>query len=232
MGIEQNRFHAFDVFEHTLAALDASPPDLLSRWAALLHDVGKPRARSTLPGRYGYTFYGHEDIGAQMAGQILTQLRYPNEFVERVTRLVSNHMYKAGPALSDSAIKRFINRVGVDLIRDQFRLRHADRAGKGTAEAPADEADVEFEARVRRILAEKPPLEIKDLALNGRDVIVAMVSAELKPPRFEGGPEVGRILRALRDKVLDDPAFNTRDRLHKEVSTLIDEIFRQSRQQT
>lgn len=221
VGVTQNSFHAYDVFEHTLAVVDASRPTLVSRWAALLHDIGKPEARSAEPARHGYTFYDHERIGAGMAERILRGLRYPNDLVEQVTRLVANHMYLADAGLSDSAIKRFINRVGPDLLDDQFELRRSDKIGSGRSQDAKLDVNLQFQQRVYDVLARKPPLTLKDLAVRGEDVIEMLVQSGARPAGFRGGPEVGRILVELQDKVIDDPALNTREQLMREIGLVI-----------
>jgi putative nucleotidyltransferase with HDIG domain len=221
IGVAQNRFHAHDVFEHSLAVLDASRPTLVARWAALLHDIGKPRTQSKAPGRNGYTFYDHENVGAAMARAILLGLRYPNELVERITRLIANHMYLADPALEDATIKRFINRVGQDLLDDQFHLRKCDNIGSGLPEKVSAPHNATFERRVYDVLAQRPPMDIKDLAIDGHDVIAAFVAANLRLKGFAGGREVGEVLRSLHEKVIDDPSLNTPERLRAEMATLI-----------
>jgi len=226
-SIEQNSFHAYDVLEHNLAALDASAPQLEARWAALLHDIGKPRSRSKEKGRYGYTFYNHENIGAEMAQQILRDLRYPNLLVEHVTRLVANHMYVADPSQSDSAIKRFINRVGLELLDAQFQLRRADKVASGLPHGRNLERNERFERRVYDILAEKPALDVKDLAVKGEDVVRIIVELGFKPANYKSGPEVGSILRELRDRVIDTPELNTVDQLRAEIAAIIGRMTRQ-----
>jgi tRNA nucleotidyltransferase (CCA-adding enzyme) len=228
VAIEQNSFHAFDVLEHNLAALDASAPELEARWAALLHDIGKPRSRSKKKGRHGYTFYNHENIGAEMTQQVLHDLRYPNLMIERVTRLVANHMYVADPEQSDSTIKRFINRIGPELLDAQFRLRRADKLASGLPHGRNLERIEQFERRVYDILATKPVLEIKDLALDGADVVQAIIELGLKPENYKAGPEVGLILRQLRDRVIDIPELNTADRLRTEIAAIIERMKQQA----
>jgi putative nucleotidyltransferase with HDIG domain len=219
-GVMQNNFHAHDVFDHTMATVDASRPTLVSRWAALLHDIGKPAARSAEPAKHGYTFHGHERIGAEMAERILRHLRYPNEMIDQVTRLVANHMYLADPGLSEGAIKRFINRVGPDLLDDQFELRRSDKIGSGKPQDETLDANRQFQQRVYGVLAQKPPLTVKDLAVHGADVIAMLVKCGARPAGFHGGPEVGRILGALQEKVIDDPGLNTREQLLREIELM------------
>jgi len=221
VGVSQNNFHAHDVFEHTLAVLDASRPTLVSRWAALLHDIGKPGTRSAELTNRGYTFHGHEQVSAEMAHRILRDLRYPNDLIERVTRVVANHMYLADSALSDSAIKRFINRVGIDLLEDQFELRRSDKIGSGKLNDAREDSNLAFQQRVYDILAQKPPLSLKDLAIGGREVIDALVRHGLKPPEFRGGPEVGRILHELHERVIERPAINDREQLKRELDLIV-----------
>jgi putative nucleotidyltransferase with HDIG domain len=225
-GIEQNQYHAHDVLEHGLATLDASTPSPESRWAAVLHDIGKPATRSLHKSGSGYTFYNHEHVGADMAQQILRDLRFPNAFVETVTRLVANHMYVADPDLSDATIKRFINRVGPDLLDAQFDLRRSDKIGSGVVRADSTERNARFEARVRDIIARKPPLEVNDLAVDGRDVIQAMIDAHFKPEGYRGGREVGQILGLLRDQVIERPDLNTRDALSASIDAIISDMKR------
>lgn len=221
VGVTQNSFHVHDVFDHTLAVVDATRPALVSRWAALLHDIGKPEARSAEPAKHGYTFHSHERSGAEMAERILRGLRYPNDVIEQVTRLVANHMYLADPGLSDSAIKRFINRIGTDLLDDQFELRRSDKIGSGKSSDEKPDTNLQFQQRVYDVLALKPPLTLKDLAVRGDDVIEMLVKYGIKPAGFRGGPEVGRILGELQEKVIDDPGLNTRERLVREIGVIV-----------
>jgi putative nucleotidyltransferase with HDIG domain len=206
IGIEQNEYHAFDVYRHGLATLDATPPgDLLLRISALLHDVGKPRTKD------GPHFYRHEIVGEGLAHALLERLRFPNEIVERGSRLVRQHMYQADPELSPATLRRFIRRVGVDNLEWQFALREADVAGSGLPKR--GDHNERFAERVRAILAEKPPLAVTDLAVTGSDVIAALIAAGKLPPGSRGGPAVGSVLRAVLEKLLDDPNLGRDEQL-------------------
>ncbi|MGB8205159.1 MAG: HD domain-containing protein [Candidatus Baltobacteraceae bacterium] len=206
IGVEQNEFHAYDVYRHSLATLDAAPPgDVIVRLAALLHDVAKPRTKE------GPHFYRHEVVGEAMSAELLTRLRFPNETAETVARLVRNHMYVADPAQAGATLRRFIRRVGVENLERQFALRAADIVGSGLPER--GDANERFEARVREVLAERPALSVRDLAISGGDVVAALVAAGRLPRGSRGGPEVGEALRALLELVVDDPALNQRERL-------------------
>jgi len=224
-GVEQNSFHRYDVLDHNLATLDRSRPDLVARWVALLHDIGKPATQSAEKGRYGYTFYSHDHVGAQMTATILRDLRYTNDMIDRAVRLVENHMYLADPTLSDATLKRFINRIGVDHLDDQFHLRFCDRLGSGVPSSSTAKRNAEFERRVRDILARKPPLSRKDLAVDGHDVLTAMAAALAMPVTKVAGPRVGKVLKILVDRVIDDPDLNVRDRLHDEMLNVVDAVL-------
>ncbi len=217
IGVTQNRYHAYDVFVHGLATVDATPPgDLVLRLGALLHDVGKPRTKTVEDGE-GH-FYRHEVVGEAMAREILERLRFPNEVTAEVARLVRHHMYAADPELEPRTLRRFVNRVGVDLLERQFALRHADIAGSGLPER--GDANERFEARVQAVIAERPPLGVHDLAIGGAEAIEALVGAGVLPRGSRGGPQVGRLLGKLLDAVLDAPERNTREELLELAATL------------
>jgi len=200
-------YHAFDVYRHGLETLDATPPgNLILRLAALFHDVGKPQTRSVEP--EGTHFYGHEHVGESLAREALTRLRFSGDRTDAVTRLVRNHMYATNPEQTPQAIRRFIKRIGVDLIPTQFALRHADIAGSGLPKR--DDANERFEERVHAELARRPPLSVKDLALGGRDVLD--IIARLEASGFGPYPKakIGEVLAHVLERVLDNPA-QTRD---------------------
>ena len=187
-------YHAHDVFKHTLMSVDASPKALIPRLAALFHDVAKPRTREVFDG--GATFYGHDKTGALLAEQALTRLKYSNEVIDKVTRLVSAHMFQAPE--TERGLRRLIRKVGEDQIFALLDLRRADivAQGKGGSSKDVDE----FEKIIREEMAKKPPLSTRDLAIDGKDV---MQELGLTP-----GPLVGKVLNHLLEAVLDEPGLN------------------------
>lgn len=203
VGVEQKGMHTLDVYNHQLATLQACARHgypLPVRVACLLHDIGKPACREQKDD--GYTFHGHDRAGSQIADGIMARLKCSNAEREKVTLLVREHMFNYTPEWSDGAVRRFINRVGKDNLEDLYRVRIADM------EAISDHADpsllFELEERVEKILEAKEPLSLKDLAIDGNDLIALGV------PR---GKEIGRILSMLLEKVLEDPSLNTREKL-------------------
>ena len=200
-GVEQNEWHAYDVWRHNLVTADAARGDLTDRLAALLHDVGKPRTK------VGPTFYRHEIVGADLAHDMLARLRFPNQVIEDVAALVRHHMYQTGPELTPAAIRRFVRRVGPDRLERLFALRAADVAGSGLPKR--GDHNERFAQRVHALLAERPPLGVTDLRIGGREVIALLVRRGRAPEGYRGGPDVGALLRYLLEQVLEEPARNT-----------------------
>jgi tRNA nucleotidyltransferase (CCA-adding enzyme) len=207
IGLVQNRFHRYDVFEHTLHTVDETRGDPIVRLGALLHDVAKPRTaapREDAPGEH--TFFRHDSVGAEMAEAIARRLRLSNEERARVVALVAHHMFWYSPDWTDGAVRRFIGKVGVELLPDLFALREGDVRGRGRGEDPGVELD-ELRRRIDEELAAQRALKITDLAIGGAEVMRLLG----RPP----GPIVGAVLRRLLERVLDDPALNTPESLER-----------------
>lgn len=201
VGLPQDKIAGHDLWGHSLATLDAAVTLEGSsgtlRLAALLHDVGKPSTFAD--GR----FLGHDREGARLAEQLLTRLAFPRRDVERVSRLIRHHMFSYQQQWSNAAVRRFIRRVGPDIVADQLRLRQADNIGSGLS-ADAGHLD-ELRHRVERELAAGVPLRLADLAVDGN---VLMEELAVAP-----GPQLGRLLDRLLVAVIADPALNTREQL-------------------
>jgi tRNA nucleotidyltransferase (CCA-adding enzyme) len=207
VGCPQNRFHRFDVYHHTLATVDAARPEMALRLGALLHDVGKPRARQPREGAPGeYSFFKHEYVGAEMAEGICRRLKLSTAEREDVTALVANHMFYYQPDWTDGSIRRFVRRVGLQRLPALLALREADIAGRGFGEDPEKETR-ELKARLESVAAADAALRVTDLAVDGKDVIRLLGV----PP----GKVIGQVLERLLERVLDDPALNTRETLEK-----------------
>jgi putative nucleotidyltransferase with HDIG domain len=218
LGVDQNEWHAYDVYRHNLETADATPAgDVTLRLAALLHDVGKPRTKD------GPHFYRHEHVGADMAAAMLARWRFPNDTIATVEHLVRSHMYGADPELAPKAIRRFINRIGPAHLERLFALRHADIIGSGLPKR-SQENEL-FEARVAQVLEEKPPLTVRDLAISGDDVIAILIERGAAPAEFRGDQRVGATLAALFEEVVDDPTRNERHLLVERATRFIDERF-------
>lgn len=216
VGVAQNEWHAYDVWHHCLATADAAPAgDLVIRLAALLHDVGKPRTKQ------GPHFYRHEIVGAEMARAMLERLRFSQDNTQATEHLVRQHMYSADPDLSDAAVRRFIRRVGPQNVERLFALRHADIQGSGLPKR--DGSNEAFEARVRAELARKPAFSVRELAVDGSDVIEAFVRRGVVTRDFKGDERVGAALHWLFEQVTDEPHRNERTLLLQMLETYLDE---------
>lgn len=204
-------FHEFDVADHLLYACDGAPKENLTvRLAAFFHDIGKPEARTVehLPQGDVVHFHGHEKISAQKARQAMNALKFPNHQTDRVCHLVQEHMFFYESAWSDAAVRRFLIRVGTDCLDDIIALRLADIHGMHNVPAvegsPAWLNLVELRTRVEKVIEEKNALSMKDLAVNGRDLIEAGIPA---------GKIMGSILAELFETVTDSPAMNEKQLL-------------------
>jgi len=190
------------VYKHLLASLEKCPsPKLEVRLASLLHDVGKPRSKRG-EGENA-TFYNHEYIGAKMAREILTRLRFSRAVIDKVELLVKNHMfYYNVDEVGESGVRRTIRKVGLENINDLIDVRIADRLGSGVPKA------VPYKLRHFKFMVEKlskDPISVKQLKINGNDL---MKELGLAP-----GPKVGAILDVLLAEVIDDPILNTKEKL-------------------
>lgn len=205
-GVTQKGMHDYDVFEHLLYSCDGAPAgDIDLRFAALFHDLGKPAVRAV--GEDGIaTFYNHEKVSVKIADGIMERYRFPNVRRKKILHLIDNHMFHYSPEWTDAAVRRFIRKVDVEHLEDIYNLRIADINGMSRESAPEDYYGLrELKLRVADILEEENAFSIRDLAVNGRDL---MNELEIK-----GGPQIGQILEFLLEAVLDDPKQNNRDRL-------------------
>lgn len=215
VGMEQNRYHAYDVWRHGLACLDACAGDPVLRIAALLHDVGKPRSRAFSDKTHDYTFYDHDRIGAEIAAPIVQRLRFSNEEQARIVSLVRNHLFHYSDEWTDAAVRRWIRRVGLERIDDLYALNEADVRGKGKDATPDLQSLAGLKVHVARILAGGSALSVRDLKLSGRDL---MTELGMKP-----GPIIGETLAALLEEVLNDPELNARDVLLERARAILKE---------
>lgn len=218
-GVEQNEFHRYDVYTHNCKTCDLiRSEDPITKFAALLHDVGKPRAKNfALKIGNGNVFYNHEIIGAKMTDKIMKRLKFSNEQRERAVLLVEMHMFYYTKDWTDGAIRRFLRRFDGDqaFLRELFFLREADRLGSGTKKQ-SPHIFQEFKKRIDQILEEDAALKIGDLHINGN---VLIEEFNLKP-----SPLIGEILRHLLELVLDDPALNNEHDLHEQTRTYLRNI--------
>lgn len=211
-GVIQGGRHKFDVWKHALESLRECPSsDPIVRLATWLHDVGKP-VTQRFEGPRGVTFYGHEVVGARMARDIARRLRLSNKDIDRIFTLVRWHMFTYSPEMTDAAVRRFIRRVGRENINDMMMLRIGDRKGGGSKATSWRLR--ELQQRIGENLYE--PMSLKDLAINGDDL---MTSLDLKP-----GKKIGEILSALFEEVIEEPERNNAVYLLERAKQLADSL--------
>lgn len=212
VGIEQDKQPGEDVFDHTMRVLDAARTDSAIEHAgdidlmvaALLHDIGKAKtSRYHEPSRR-IVFFSHQIVSKKMAKLWLKKMKMTTIGVdtEKVLSLIEHHMFETKAFFTDKAIRRFISKVGPDLIFTLLDLRLADnRGGKHPA---GIKGALRLKKRIKEEIDRKPPFSTKDLAISGYDLI------DMGIPE---GPKIGMILSNLVYLVLDNPELNTREHL-------------------
>ncbi|OGJ37824.1 MAG: hypothetical protein A2383_01920 [Candidatus Pacebacteria bacterium RIFOXYB1_FULL_39_46] len=206
--VEQGGHHNTDVWTHSLDSVDHCPSlDPVVRLATLLHDIGKPRTQKVIEGKI--TFYNHEIVGSRLAAKIAQRLRLSKKDSERLFILVRYHMFHYQPQNTDASIRRFMRKVGLENIDDILDLREADRLGSG-----ARKTSWRLEEMKERIVEQlNQPMDVKDLAIDGHDLIEKL---NLKP-----GKKIGEILDQLFEEVLENPQLNTPETLLEKAKQLV-----------
>jgi tRNA nucleotidyltransferase (CCA-adding enzyme) len=207
IGCTQNRYHAFDVWGHTMRVLDATPrDDVALRFAGLFHDIAKPQTKGVHPTTGEATFYNHEEVGAEVTDGILRRLKFSNEERERIVHHVRWHLIPYEPGWSAAAIRRWVRRIGAGNVRSICELGRADIAGKGVPLDVRSSALDELEERIRTMTINQPiATSTSALAISGKDVMAAL---SIGP-----GPRVGEEMRRLLELVTEEPERNTREGL-------------------
>ncbi len=203
-GIEQkspSRHHIYDVGTHLLMSLkECKSSDPVTRFATLIHDIGKPQTYRKLSTGV-ITFYNHEMVSTRIAENIADRLKFSSKEKDKLVKLVRFHQFTVDENQTDSAVRRFITNVGLDYVEDMLALRVADRLGGG-----ASETSWRLEEFKKRLIeVQKQPFSIKDLKINGRDV---MEKLNTKP-----SPKVGEILEKIFNEVVENNVPNERESL-------------------
>lgn len=211
IGVEQNKAHAYTVWEHLLRSLNhaaAKNFPLHVRLAALFHDIAKPHTKKMKDGQA--TFYGHEVVGARIARKALEELHFSKEVVDKVYKLVRWHMFFSDTEqITKSAVRRMVKNVTPELIWDLMDTRAADRIGTGRPKETPYRLR-KYKSMIEEVM--RDPISVKQLKVNGEDVMKATGTA--------GGPHVGYILEILLSEVLENPEKNEKGYLEKKISDL------------
>ncbi len=204
--------HCYSVGEHTLHSLEAVEPDKTLRLAMLLHDIGKPRTLSR--DEKGIThFRGHEQVGAQMAREILGRLKFDKETMNRVCKLVLYHDWGNHLEPDIRLLRRAVNRMGQDVFPELFAVKRADISAQSSYLRQEKLQRLgQWEQMYQTIQEEGQCVSLKTLAVTGEDLIRLGM-----PP----GRELGEALQKLLELVLEEPERNTREILLAEAGKII-----------
>ena len=211
-------FHEFDVLDHNLYACDGAPRENeIVRLAALFHDVGKKEARTVEKHEYPkgsgsfveqVHFHKHEFYSSRTTKEIMIRLKFPNAVINQVTHLIEQHMFFFEDHWSDAVVRRFLVRVKPECVEDLFLLRLADIYGMHRLKPDPMNEGVQklfrLRERIKEVTSEETALSLKDLAVNGNDLIKEGIPA---------GKQLGFILNELFQCVLDDPEMNDKEKL-------------------
>ena len=209
---QKHKHHKYNVGEHTLHALMEIGPDKNLRYAMLLHDIGKPATLTV--DEDGIThFYGHPAVGEEMARKILRRLRFDNDTVAVVTRLVRYHDYGNDVIPDLRIVRRAVNKIGEDIFPLLFPVKQADILAQSDylrTEKTGESRTLERNC-IRKYWKRSKCVSLKTLAVTGRDLI----DTGMKP-----GRELGEMLQQLLELVLEHPEQNTREQLLEKVKEL------------
>lgn len=209
METEQNTpHHCYTVGEHTLKSLGNIREDKVLRLTMLLHDIGKPVVRKTDENGRDH-FKMHGPAGEKMAGEILRRLKMDNDTISRVCRLIKWHDYRPLPEMK--AVRRAVNKIGEDLFPLYLEVQRADMLAQSTYKRAEKLARLEGVASCyRKILEQKQCVSLKTLAVTGKDLIAA---------GFQPGKELGDMLHALLEHVLEYPDDNQKEVLLEKLTS-------------
>ncbi len=211
---QHNYHHKLDVWEHSLAAVEACPEEEILRLAALLHDIGKPGVFFFDKNLLGH-FYGHETVSGALCEKILRRLRYDKETVTRVQELVTCHGY---PLLegNERQLKRLLGKLGQAQLQRLLLLKRADALATKTAEPSRAEAEYSrHKALLQDILDRQLCVSLRQLKLSGGDVLALGV------PK---GPKVGQLLQEALRAVLEERLPNEEEALRQYAQKLWEDM--------
>ena len=207
LGFDQRtHHHIYDIYTHTAQVVAGVPATSVLRWAALLHDIGKPACFTLDEAGCGH-FYGHAKVSAEMANTVLHRLKAPTALRSRVERLIELHMTPL--AADKKLLRRRVAQHGFETVYDLLRLQESDVKGTGVTENALSFAGVE--EILKEIEAENACLTLKDLAVSGHDLMALGFS----------GPAIGKTQRYLLEQVLEERLPNEKEALLTAARTML-----------
>ena len=195
---QQNYHHIYDVLEHTARVVENIPPEPRLRWAALFHDAGKPACFTLDQDGVGH-FYGHAEHSRNLADAAFRRLKTDNATRESANRLIRYHDWPIEPEAP--TVRRALQKLGPDGFRDLLALKRADNLAQAPEYRDRLHTCDEIEALAQQILSEQQAFSLRDLAVNGSDLLAL---------GMDPGPEVGRVLNTLLEAVISERLPNDR----------------------
>lgn len=201
---QNNPHHCYNVGEHMLRSMAAIKPDKVLRLTMMLHDIGKPKTLTTDPEGTDH-FYGHAERGEEMARQILRRLKFDNETIRKVSRLVLYHDYGNSVTPDTRMVRRAMNKIGTDIFPLLLPVKRADMEAQSSYQKEQKQKKLKvWEECCQRIQEQQQCVTLKDLAVTGRDLIAYGMAP---------GRELGETLQQMLETVLDHPEYNTKEYL-------------------
>lgn len=201
---QRNKYHIYNVGEHIMHTVKNTPEDLVLRWAALLHDSGKPCCPSVDSNGIIH-FYGHHKESRRIAVDVLYRYHMNSEAIRDIALLVENHDYRV--EANTAAVKRMMSKTGAELFEKLLILQKADNSAKNPGQIPDKLQRIDKGLEIcRKVVATKQPYRVADLVLNGRDLMSI---------GYRQGKEIGDALKVLLDEVIIKPELNNRAYLLK-----------------
>ena len=207
-----NPHHCYDIYEHTLIAVESIDPEPTLRFAMLLHDCGKPAVKKFDENGVAH-FYGHQRISAEISAQILARLKVSNKFRDEILFLVSNHdrweLYE-----NTEKMPRYLSKFGLDGVLNLLKVMRADVLAQSPEYRYRLDQIADAEETAKNLAAQKPCLSLSELQINGRTLM------DIGIPQ---GRKLGAVLAQLLDEVIDGVTKNTQEAL----TTRAREIYRE-----
>ena len=203
VGVKQNTpHHKYDVAAHTVHALQNVKNDKVLRLTMLFHDIGKPAMKTTDENGRDH-FKGHAIASEQIAKTVMKRLKFDNDTIRKVTKLVAYHDYRMEP--TGANVRRAMHEIGVELFPYYLAVRLADTKAQSSYERRGKlENIIQIRELYRNALRNKECVTLKDLAVTGTDLINLGIAP---------GKELGTLLNELLDMVIEDPAWNQKGKL-------------------
>lgn len=207
--MQETPHHYLSVGEHTIKAMTEIAPDKVLRLTMLMHDMGKP-SKKTVDENGRAHFKGHAVVSEKIASQIMARLKFDNDTLHKVKKLVYYHDHRM--EATPRNIRHAMNMIGEDLFPYYNQIRRADTLAQSDYKREQKLKNLdEVEEVYAQVLRNKECVTLKQLAVTGKDLIAAGI------PR---GPKIGEVLNLLLQEVLDDPEKNTREYLIKKVADI------------